>query len=228
MGNTRAGFWMQVATVVLTVGAVIGRLIIGDSAEHTFASVLRVGVFPGAILLPVGGVLLVTSEWSQRTGMITFALVPSRSRVLAAKLMASIVLSFAVIAMAVAVVAAGVLAASADVDEAWSDAAALIGQSSVYLTAGMISGVAFGAVLLSTTPALIALFAIPPGWAAIASLSAFSDVAPWTGTSRALGSLSHEVLSATQWAQAGTAVALWILLPLLIGTWRIARKEVAA
>src|SRR4051794_3662296 len=38
----------------------------------------------------------------------------------------------------------------------------------------------------------------------------------------------QEVLSPTQWAQAGTALALWMLLPLLIGTWRITRREVAA
>jgi ABC-2 type transport system permease protein len=37
-----------------------------------------------------------------------------------------------------------------------------------------------------------------------------------------------EVMSTTQWAQAGTALALWMLLPLLIGIWRITRSEVAA
>ena len=37
------------------------------------------------ILLPVLGILLVTSEWSQRTAMVTFTLEPSRSRVIAAK-----------------------------------------------------------------------------------------------------------------------------------------------
>jgi hypothetical protein len=36
------------------------------------------------------------------------------------------------------------------------------------------------------------------------------------------------MLSTTQWAHAGTALALWMLLPLLIGTWPITRREVAA
>ena len=35
-------------------------------------------------------------------------------------------------------------------------------------------------------------------------------------------------MSAIQWAQAGTAFALWMLLPLLIGIWRITRQEVAS
>jgi ABC-type multidrug transport system ATPase subunit len=38
----------------------------------------------------------------------------------------------------------------------------------------------------------------------------------------------EEVLSATQWAQAGTALPLWMLLPLLTGIWRITRQEVAS
>jgi hypothetical protein len=45
---------------------------------------------------------------------------------------------------------------------------------------------------------------------------------------RALGQMTAEVMSPTQWAHAGAALALWMLLPLLIGTWRITRREVAA
>jgi ABC-2 type transport system permease protein len=71
MVNTRAGFWLQLATVALIVVVVIVRSVTGDAADHTFASVLDAGVFPAAVLLPVAGILLVTSEWSQRTGMIT-------------------------------------------------------------------------------------------------------------------------------------------------------------
>ena len=83
-------------------------MLVGDAADHTFQSVLDAGLQPAAVLLPVLGILLVTSEWSQRTGMITFALVPVRSRVLGAKLIASLLLAVAMLAMSVAIVAAGV------------------------------------------------------------------------------------------------------------------------
>jgi ABC-2 type transport system permease protein len=228
MTDTRAGFWMQVATVAITVVAVIVRLVVGDAADHTFAAVLDVGVKPAAVLLPIAGILLVTSEWSQRTGMITFALVPVRSRVLGAKLVASLVLALAMLAMSVGVVAAGVLVASGGVDGAWSDAAPLIGQSAVYLTGGMVTGVAFGAVLLASAPAIVVLFALPITWSAVGTLSFFADAAPWLDTRLALGPMPQEVMSSTQWAHAGTALALWMLLPLLIGTWRITRREVVA
>ena len=228
MVNTRAGFWLQVAMVAITVVVVAVRSVTGGPADHTLASVLDVAIQPAAVLLPIAGILLVTSEWSQRTGMITFTLVPVRWRVLGAKLIASLVLALAALVMAVAVVAAGVLVASPGVEGTWSDAAALIGQSAVFLTTGMVVGVAFGAVLLASTPAIVALSALPITWTAVASLSFFADVAPWLDTRLALTPLHEEVLSATQWAQVGTALALWMLLPLLIGIWRIARQEVAS
>jgi ABC-2 type transport system permease protein len=228
MVNTRAGFWMQVATVALTALVVIVRSAVGDAADHTFAAVLDVAIKPAAVLLPIAGILLVTSEWSQRTGMITFALVPVRSRVLGAKLAASLVLAVAMLAASVAIVAAGVLVASPGVDGTWSGAGTLIAQSSVYLTGGMLTGVAFGMVMLASAPAIVTLFALPIAWTAVASLSFLADAAPWLDTRLALGPMPREVLSTTQWAHAGTALALWMLLPLLIGTWRITRREVAA
>src|SRR3954467_11076664 len=142
MVNTRAGFWLQIAMVALTAVVVIARRVFGDGADHTFAGVLDVGLQPAAVLLPITGILLITSEWSQRTGMITFTLVPVRSRVLGAKLLASLVLALAALVTAVAVVAAGVLVASPSVEGTWSAAAALIGQSAVFLTTGMVVGVA--------------------------------------------------------------------------------------
>jgi hypothetical protein len=223
MVNTRAGFWMQVATIAITVIAVIVRLFVGEAADHTFASVLTVGVFPAAGMLPVAGILLVTSEWSQRTGMITFALVPVRSRVLGAKLIASVVLSLAALAVVVAIVSAGVVAG----DGTWSGVAPLIGQTSVYLTGGMLTGVGFGMVLLTSAPAIVALFTIPIAFSALGTLSFLADAAPWLDTRLALGPMPKEVMDATQWAQAGTALAVWMLLPLLAGVWRITRSEVS-
>jgi ABC-2 type transport system permease protein len=227
MVNTRAGFWLQLATVAITVLAVIVACVATDAADLTFQSVLNVGLQPAAILLPVVGILLVTSEWTQRTGMITFALVPVRSRVLGAKLIASLVLAMPMLVMSVAVVAAGVLVASPGVDGTWSDAAPLIGQSAVYLAAGMITGVALGAVLLASAPAIVLLFALPTAWMAVVSLSFFVGIAPWVSNARALSPMQEEVMSATQWAHVGTALTLWMLLPLLIGTWRFTRREVS-
>src|SRR4051812_14371535 len=198
MVDTRAGFWLQVAMVALTVVVVVVRLLDGDAADHTFQSVLDAGLQPAAVLLPVLGILLVTSEWSQRTGLITFTLIPVRSRVLAAKLIASLLPAVAMLAISVAVVAAGVLISSPGVEGTWSHAAPLIGQSAVYLTTGMVVGVAFGAMLLAPTPAIVHRFALPMAWMAVLSLPVFSGVAPWLDYARNLGQTTVEVMSPTQ------------------------------
>jgi hypothetical protein len=228
MVNTRAGFWLQVAMVAITVVAVAVAVAIGDAADHTFVSILNVGLQPAAVLLPIVGILLVTSEWSQRTGLITFVLTPVRSRILGAKLIASILLSVAMLAMCIAVVAAGVLIAAPGVEGTWADFGPMAGQAAVYLITGMVTGVAFGAILLASAPAIVVNFALPTAFAAVASLSIFSGVAPWVDTIRAIGPMSEGVLDATQWAHAGTALALWMVLPLAIGIWRITRREVTA
>lgn len=225
--DTRAGFWLQAATVALTVLVVVVSIVTGEEADRTFAAVFGGAVMPAAVLLPIAGVLLVTSEWSQRTGMITFALVPVRSRVVAAKLVASVMLALAMLGTVVAVTAAGAVIA-APAGGAWADAVPLIGQSAVYLVVNIVTGLAFGMVLLASTPALIALFSLPIAFTAIGTLSFLEDAAPWLDTRLALGPMPEEVMSATQWAHAGTALALWMLLPLLVGAWRIARREIAS
>lgn len=225
--NTRAGFWMQAATAALTVLVVVLSSIVGEPADHTFAAILDVGSKPAAVLLPITGILLVTTEWSQRTGMITFTLVPIRSRILGAKLIASLVLTVGTLLLAVGVVAAGVLVASPRIDGTWTDVTPLIGQTAIYLAVGTLTGVAFGMLFLGPTPATIALFAFPIAFTGLATLAFLADAAPWLDTRLALGVMPREVMSGTEWARAGTASAIWMLLPLLIGLWRITRQEVS-
>jgi ABC-type transport system involved in multi-copper enzyme maturation permease subunit len=225
MVDTRAGFWMQVATIALAIGVVIGRLATGTDADHTFGSLLEFALKPAAVLLPIAGVLLVTSEWSQRTGMITFTLVPDRARLIGAKLLAAFTLSFGMLLVCFGIAAAGLVAAgTGDASEAWT----LLAQCIPYICGGMIMGVAFGALLQNSTVAIVALFTIPAAWLGLASLSFFGNAGDWTDTGRSLAPLSREVVDATQWAQAGTSLAIWLLIPLLIGIWRVTKREVVA
>ena len=82
MADTRAGFWLLVVDrPAHGAVAVIAGLVLDDD-DQNLLNILAVTVQPASILMPVVGILLVTSEWSQRTAMITFALVPGRLRVL--------------------------------------------------------------------------------------------------------------------------------------------------
>ena len=158
--------------------------------------------------------------------MITFALVPVRARVIGAKLLASIVLGAAAFAAIVAIAAAGALVTS--VDGTWTHIVPLIYQSAIFLIGGVLIGVAFGMAVLSSAPAVVALFTLPTAWAALTSLNVFAGVAPWLDTNRSLSPLSKELLSGTQWAHVATSLAVWLVIPLLVGAWRITRREVAS
>jgi ABC-2 type transport system permease protein len=227
MVDTRAGFWLQLAVIALTA-IVVGAIDIwGHAQDQTLAQMLSAALAPASVLLPVVGILLVSSEWSQRTAPITFVLVPQRGRVLAAKLAASVVLSIVAFAFCLAVAAVGTAIAAPGLDETWSLSAGLLGQSALSLATGMITGVAFGAALLSSAPAIVLSFVLPLGWAAVGSIHALEPAARWLDGTRSLSPLTEHLLSSTEWARAGTTLALWMVLPLAIGLWRILRDEVA-
>ena len=93
--DTRAGRWLLVVIALVALGTAILTAVTGDVGDRNLPHVLGDAVQLASILLPVLGVLLVTSEWSQHTALTTFTLVPRRSRIIAAKLTAGLLLAAA-------------------------------------------------------------------------------------------------------------------------------------
>ncbi len=226
MVDTRAGFWLQLAVAVLTVALVVVVCAVGHARDQTLRELLSLALQPASVLLPIVGILLVSSEWSQRTAPITFALVPGRSRVVVAKLLASVVVSLVVFVLCLAVAAIGTAIAAPDVAHVWSLPAGLLLQDVLYLVTGMIGGVAFGAALLSSAPAIVLSFVLPIGWSIVSAVAGLDTVARWLDAVRTLGPMSEHVFDATEWAHAATTLGVWMALPLAIGMWRIARGEI--
>jgi ABC-type transport system involved in multi-copper enzyme maturation permease subunit len=226
MTDTRAGFWLQLSVVGLTIAVAVLSAILGHADDHTLRNIFGNAIQPVVVLLPVVGVLLVSSEWSQRTALISFTLVPQRSRVLVAKLWASLVLAAVAVGVSLVVSVVATALASPGVDNTWTLPAAALGQIAVYVGASMVMGVAFGAALLSTAPAIVLLFALPIPLLALGALPALEDAAKWLDQSRSFEPLTSHVMDGTEWARVGTTVILWVLVPLLIGMWRIARNEI--
>jgi len=224
MTDTRAGFWLQLGIVALTVITVVALMLTGEDEDKTFEVALALAVQPASILGPVVGVLLVSSEWSQRTAQITFSLVPRRSRVLAAKLLAGLVWS--AVAFAACLVVAALAVAIAGAPGAWDAATAIVFQDALYVTFAVLGGIAFGAALLASAPAIVLYFVLPIGWSIVGSLAFLEGAAKWLDSSRTFSPMLEEALSGKQWAQVATTVALWMALPLAIGMWRIVKGEV--
>lgn len=226
MTDTRAGFWLQLAVVLLTVAVVAADCIWGHARDQTLREMLSIAVAPASILLPIVGILLVTSEWSQRTGMVTFALVPRRGRVIVAKLLASIVLSLVALALCILAAVVGTAIAAPGLDHTWALPVGLLGQHVVSLGTGMISGAALGAALLASAPAIVCQFALPLAWALAGRLAGLDTVVHWLDPTSSLAPMTEHLMDATEWAHAGTTLALWMVLPLVIGVWRIQRGEI--
>jgi ABC-type transport system involved in multi-copper enzyme maturation permease subunit len=227
MVDTRAGFWMLLGIVCLTIAALVTVLFAGTEDDHTFKNMFILAALPSAWLLPLAGILLVSSEWSQRTTLITFALVPRRERVLAAKIVAGVALASIALVISLALAALGTAIARPDVDGPWSLSPEFIGQIALYVTASMLMGVGFGATLLSSPPAIVLYLVTPIGFSAIGAIPWFEDIVPWLDWWNAVSILADHSLSPIEWARAGTTLAVWMVLPLLAGLGRITRSEVA-
>src|SRR3546814_7839342 len=114
---------------------------------------------PQGILLPVLAFLLVPQEWGQRTGLVTFAQVPHRSKVLGAKLLAAVL--FVLAAFAIAVVVAAVLTPIAGADDPWQDVTLpYMARVILALAIGGLWGYAFGVALLNSAFAIVAYVAV--------------------------------------------------------------------
>jgi ABC-2 type transport system permease protein len=222
MTDTRAGFWLQFVVVALTVALVVAFSIFAEAKDLTYENMLLITVQPAGFLLPVVGILLVSSEWSQRTALITFTLVPRRGRVLAAKLAAAIVL--ALVAMAISVPVAAL--ATAIAGGTWDLHSEIVWQLVVFLTTAIVTGVAFGAAILASAPAIVCSFALPIAWSIAGMLAPLRDLADWLDGGKTLAPLTDHVMSGTEWAHALATLALWMVLPAVIGAVRIIRGEI--
>jgi ABC-2 type transport system permease protein len=230
MTDTRSGFWLILVMVLLTGAAAVARGALGDADERTFREVLSVAQVPTAVLLPVLGILAVTSEWSQRTALTTFTLTTRRARIVAAKLLASLALCVAAAALCFACAVVGNLLGIAvwDANGSWSLPAEAVLDAVLLQAIGMVGGLAFGMVFLASAPAIVLYFVLPTAWGILGELvAALDDAGRWLDLGRTTSPLSEFDMSGTAWARLGTSVLLWVVLPFAIGLWRIVRREVS-
>lgn len=227
MWDTRAGLWLMIAIGAITALIMVIFLLTADDADRTFVNFMGIAATPQGFLLPVLGILLVTQEWGQRTGMVTFTLEPHRGKVIAAKVVAALV--FGLLAVALALVLASLATAVAGGPGAWDNIGIDdVGKYGLLQITGVLQGLAFGLIFLNSAAAIVTYFVLPIAFSIVASLwSALNDIAPWVdlGTSQQ-PLFSGENLSGEEWAQIVTGTLIWVVLPFLAGLWRVLRAEV--
>lgn len=76
LANTRSGKWLLITIGVITLFVIGIFYLTAKPSERTFFNFMAATNGPQGLLLPVLGILLITSEWSQRTALVSFTLMP--------------------------------------------------------------------------------------------------------------------------------------------------------
>lgn len=233
MFDTRSGFWLMASIAiasVLATGAVI--LFAPDSAltYETFATAIG---FPIAMILPIIGLLAITSEWSQRSGLTTFTLIPRRSRVINAKLLVSIGVGVVSMLVAMAIGALGniVGTAIAGVDTTWGISATELALIILANVLGMLIGSMLGLLIRNSAGAVVGYFIftalLPTLFMTLGNLQEwFRDIWPWVDFAYAQGPLFEGSVTGEEWAHLAVTSTIWLFLPLVVGLLMVRRSEV--
>lgn len=228
--DTRAGVWLLTTVVLVNAGLIAILLFTGGSQDLTWMGLTNVTSLIGMLVLPLIGVMAATSEWSQRTALTTFALEPRRTRVNRAKLTSANALGLVVMALTLLAAAVGnvVGAVWRDGDGSWAVDAGLLGGNTLALLIFVTQGVAFGLLLLSTPLAIVAYLAVPTVWAIVAGLvPALREPGQWLDMNLTTLPLMAGDMTGDAWARLTVSVAVWVALPLALGLWRTARRDVS-
>jgi hypothetical protein len=233
--DTRAGLWLLISIGIITALVVIIQqwVVAAQDMHIAYGDIAAAMATPMGILLPVLGILSVTSEWGQRTGLVTFTLEPRRSRVVVAKLLAGVITAVASVALALALGVLGNLAYGALTGHelVWDVTTLAVGGILFSWVIGLLTGFAFGMLIMNTAAAIVLFFVysfVLPGlleWGS-ATVGWIHDIRPWFDFNQAQTPLFDATMTGKDWAQLAVTGAIWFVLPLTVGIWRLLRSEV--
>jgi ABC-2 type transport system permease protein len=233
MFDTRAGFWLVAGIGIAALLATAAVIIFAPREELTYETFATAIGAPMSILLPVVAILALTGEWSQRSGLTTFTLVPHRGRVIFAKAVA--ILGVAIVSMvaAAAIGAVGniVGTAIAGVDTSWNVSLTEFGYIVLANVIGMAIGFMLAVLIRNSAGAIVGYFVytalLPTISSALASTQDWwRDNGPWLDINYASSALYNGSMTGEQWAQLGVTTLVWLWIPLAIGLRAVLRAEV--
>jgi ABC-2 type transport system permease protein len=233
MFDTRAGFWLMASILIAALISTIATIAFAPQSDLTFYTFSEAIGFPMTVILPIIAILAITGEWSQRTGLTTFTLVPHRTRVILAKVIASVIVGVASMLIALVFGVAGNLIGPAitGTDRVWD--VSIVHFLAIVLGSliSLLLGTTLGILFRSTPVALVAYFVIsllvPTVFGLlVANKPGFEDTQRWVDLSYAQSFLFDGTIAGMQWARLAVATTLWLILPALLGLRLAIRSEV--
>ena len=232
--DTRSGFWLLASVGILAVIATGATILFAPDDAITYDSFGAAIGIPMAIILPMIAILSVTSEWSQRTGLTSFTLVPHRGRIIGAKL--AVALGVGVVSMLAAfgIGALGNLlgAAIVGVDPVWDISAGDFAGLILFQIINMLIGFTLGVLFRNSAGAIVGYFVYGFVLGTITTVLAatqdwFERAQPWVDFNFAQGALTDaSSMTGENWAQLGVTGLFWLVIPLAVGLVAVFRSEV--
>jgi len=233
MFDTRSGFWLMASIVITALLTTIGTIAFAPDADLTYYTFAKAIGFPMTVVLPIIAILSITGEWSQRTGLTTFTLVPHRNRVIAAKAVSSVAVAIASMLFAFVIGAIGNLVGTAVTGTAtvWDVSPA----EGVNIVLGsllcLLTGTMLGMLIRSSAGALVAYFVysllLPTVSGILASSQEwFRNLQPWVDLNHAQAALFEGTLTPEQWANLAVTASTWLLLPTILGLRLVMKSEI--
>lgn len=233
MFDTRAGFWLMASVGIVSVLATAAVIIWAPDEAITQGTFSTAIGMPLSVVLPIIAILSVTGEYSQRTGLTTYTLVPWRGRVLGSKVVATLLVGVASMFLALAVGALGNLAGSAitGLDAVWDITVTQFGNIVLANILGMLMGFMLGVLFRSSAGAIVGYFVysfvLPVAFGTLAAFQEwFRDLQPWVDVNFAVTRLFDQTMTAEYWQQLGVSTLVWLWVPLAIGLRAVLRAEV--
>jgi ABC-2 type transport system permease protein len=233
MFDTRSGFWLMTSiaiTAVLATGAVIVFAPDSEINFNNFAAAIGV---PMTIILPIIAILSVTGEWSQRSGLTTFTLVPHRGRVIQAKAVSAVGVAVVSMLLAFSIGALGnvIGATITGNDMVWNLSAENLAYIVLANVIGLLMGFMLGVLIRNSPGAIVAYFVysfvVPTLFGLLAaSQSWFRDIQGWVDFQFSSSQLFDGALTSEEWAHLGVSGLVWLVLPMAVGLWLVLRAEV--
>ena len=233
MFDTRSGFWLMMSIAIASVIATGAVIIFAPDDEIKYSTFAAAVGFPMSVILPMIAILSITSEWSQRSGLTTFTLIPHRSRVVLAKAIATIGVAVASMALAMVIGVLGNLLGSAitGVDATWDSSVSDLLYVVLGNILGMLVGFMLGVLIRNSAGAIVGYFVyslvLPTLFELLSSAASwFDDIRAWVDFNYAQTALFNGDLTGEQWGQLGVSGLIWLVAPLALGVWLVLRSEV--
>jgi ABC-2 type transport system permease protein len=233
MLDTRSGFWLMASIGILALLTTSAVILWAAREELTYSTFVSAISIPMTLVIPMVAILSVTGEWSQRSGLTTFTLVPHRSRVITAKALACLGVAIVTIPFAFAVGALGNIVGTsiAGVAPVWDLTVTNLLTIMLANVLAMMVGFMLGVVIRSSAAALAAYFIyqfLLPSLALLLARSQewFRGLQPWVDFDFNQSPLLEGALTSQQWVQLLATGAIWLVVPLAVGLVFVVRAEV--